>query len=79
MRVRRRFIVLTAALSVALVALLAAAAFVFAPAYSGEVQHRLTESGPSARVVDLHDVHQLATAFNQDAGTPRLVVLFSPT
>jgi len=81
MRVRRRFVALTAALSVVLLALLLVAAFLFlAPGgYPDEFRQRLAETGPSAQVVDLHDVQQLATAFNQDDGTPRLVVLFSPT
>jgi hypothetical protein len=81
MRVRRPFIALTAALSVVLVALVLVAAFLFlAPgAYPDEFRHRLAETGPAAQVVDLHDVNQLAAAFNQDDGTPRLVVLFSPT
>jgi hypothetical protein len=81
MRVRKRFIALTAALSVVLVALLLVAAFLFlAPgAYPDEFRHRLTETGPAAQVVDLHDIQQLSAAFNQDDGTPRLVVLFSPT
>ena len=70
-----------AALSVVLMGLLLVAAFLFlAPgAYPDEVRHRLAETGPSAQVVDLHDVQQLAAAFNQDDGTPRLVLLFSPT
>ena len=81
MRVRRRLVALTAALSVALIALVLVAAFLLlAPgAYPDEFRHRLAETGPSAQVVDLHDVQQLAAAFNQDDGTPRLVVLFSPT
>jgi hypothetical protein len=81
MRVRKRFIALSAALSVVLVALLLVAAFLFlAPgAYPDEFRHRLAETGPSAQVVDLQDVQQLAAAFNQHDGTPRLLVLFSPT
>ncbi len=35
---------------------------------------------PAAAILtDLHDVEDLRAAFNQDAGTPRLVLLFSPT
>ena len=76
---RRRFIALTAALSVVLVVLvLGAAAFLFKS--PGEVQQRLSDAGrPAASVTDLHDVRQLADAFDRDAGSPRLVVLFSPT
>ena len=76
---RGRFIALTAALSVALLVLvLGAAAFLFKS--PGEVQQRLTDTGrPAATVTDRHDVQQLADAFNRDVGSPRLVVLFSPT
>jgi hypothetical protein len=78
MHAHRRFIVATAALSVVLVALVGAAAFVLKS--PGELQQRLADAGrPAAPVVDLHDVGQLADAFDQDAGTLRLVVLFSPT
>jgi len=81
MPARKRFIALTGVLSVLLVALLLVAAFLFlAPgADPDEFRHRLAETGPSAQVVDLHDAQELATAFNQDDGTPRLVLLFSPT
>ena len=81
MRVRRPTVALTAGLGVVLVAVLLVAAFLFFPpgTYPDEFRHRLAETGTSARVVDLHDIQQLAAAFNQDEGTPRLVVLFSPT
>ncbi len=55
------------------------AAYVLARGYPAEVKARLSESGPSAPVVDLHGVDQLKAAFNADTGTPRLVLLFSPT
>lgn len=61
------------------VALIAVVLVVGVSGYWGEVQARLGEHGASAGVVDLHDVDQLKAAFNADAGTPRLVVLFSPT
>jgi hypothetical protein len=31
------------------------------------------------RLVDLHDISQLRTAFNKASGEPRLIVLVSPT
>jgi hypothetical protein len=76
---RTRFVPLTAALSVVLVGLVLAGAFVVVRGYPGEIGLRLSETGPSAAVQDLHGIDQLATAFNDSAGTPRLVVLFSPT
>jgi len=79
MRATGRFIAVTAALSVVLVALLLVGGFFIGRGYTDELRYRFTETGPAAAVVDLHDVGQLAAAFNHDAGTPRLVVLFSPT
>lgn len=35
--------------------------------------------GPAATLTDLADVDQLAEAFNQHEGVPRLIVLLSPT
>jgi hypothetical protein len=55
------------------------AAYVLARGYPDEIRARLSESGPSAPVVDLHGVDQLKAAFNADTGTARLVLLFSPT
>jgi hypothetical protein len=67
-----------------LVALLAAvlvllAALAVHEGYAGEVAGRLAESGPEARLSDLHDLGQLQAAFNASAGTPRLILLLSPT
>jgi hypothetical protein len=70
---------LTAALGVALVVLVLVGAYVLVEGYPAELRARLGEGGPSARVVDLRSVDQLEAAFNGDAGTARLVVLFSPT
>jgi hypothetical protein len=76
MRARRR--ALTAGL-VVLVALVLVGVYFGGRSYAGEIVGRLGEQGPSARVVDLGSVDQLRAAFNADAGTPRLLVLFSPT
>ena len=40
---------------------------------------RETGSGRSATLTDLGSVDQLKSAFNQDAGHPRLILLLSPT
>jgi hypothetical protein len=74
-----RFRILTAALSVALLVVVLIGAYVVVRGYPAEFRARLGEQGPSAKVVDLHSVDQLKAAFNQDAGTPRLLLLFSPT
>lgn len=76
---RGRSRVLTAALAVVLLLVVLALAYVIRRGYPSEFQDRLGEQGTPAQVVDLHDVGQLQAAFNQDAGTPRLLVLFSPT
>jgi ABC-type lipoprotein release transport system permease subunit len=70
---------LTAALGVALVVLVLIGAYVVRRGYPAELRARLGEGGPSAQVVDLHSIDQLEAAFNDDAGTARLLVLFSPT
>ena len=70
---------LTALLVVILGGVLILAALVSFTGYGAEVRSRFAEGGPSAPVTDLHDVGQLQAAFNQDVGTSRLVVLFSPT
>ncbi len=70
---------LAAGLSVALVVIVLAGAYVVRRGYPAELRARLGEQGPSAQVVDLRSVDQLRAAFNDDAGTARLLVLFSPT
>ncbi len=62
-----------------LIAVVLAGAYVVIRGYPGEFRNRLGEQGPPAPVVDLHSIDQLRTAFDQDAGTARLLVLFSPT
>lgn len=74
-----RFRVLTAAASVALIGLVLMGAYVVVRGYPAELRDRFGERASAAQVVDLHDIDQLKTAFNQDVGTPRLLVLFSPT
>jgi hypothetical protein len=36
-------------------------------------------TGPAAVLEDLQDVEQLAALFNEHEGTPRLILLLSPT
>lgn len=71
---------LTAALLVGVVAL----AVVQASnpySYVSEAVGRIGEtgSGPEASLTDISSVDQLQSAFNRDAGHPRLILLLSPT
>jgi hypothetical protein len=78
----RRVKIAIAVLGVLLIALVAAVALLAGGhhgSYATEVTDRLTHRGPSASLTDLRDVAQLRDAFNHDAGTPRIVLLFSPT
>lgn len=40
---------------------------------------RFGEHGPAATLTDLNRIDQLRAAFNQADGTPRLILLLSPT
>jgi hypothetical protein len=77
-RVRIAIAVLSALLIV-LVAAVALLAGGHHGSYGAEVADRLTHPGPAASLTDLRGTDQLRDAFNRDAGTPRLVLLFSPT
>jgi hypothetical protein len=78
----RRVKIAIATLSALLVVLVAAVALLVGGhhgSYATEVADRLTHLGPAASLTDLRGTDQLRDAFNRDAGTPRLVLLFSPT
>lgn len=47
--------------------------------YLSQVRSRMARHGQQAQVVELRSVDQLRRAFNDAAGSPRLVLLFSPT
>ena len=44
-----------------------------------ELVDRFSERGATTTLTDLGGVNQLQSAFNQADGTPRLILLFSPT
>lgn len=47
--------------------------------YPAEVASRFAEKGPQATLTDLKDLGQLQAAFNEASGSPRLILLLSPT
>lgn len=71
-----------AALALTLVLLAAAGVQLANPhSYLSEVVARIGEtgSGPDANLTDLNLIGPLQSAFNADAGRPRLILLLSPT
>lgn len=78
----RRVRVAIAALSAVLIVLVTAVALLVGGhhgSYATEVADRIAHRGPAASLTDLRGTDQLRDAFNRDAGSPRLVLLFSPT
>lgn len=47
--------------------------------YLGELVSRVGETGSPVAVHDLANINTLRDAFNRDAGSPRLILLVSPT
>lgn len=49
--------------------------------YLSEAVARIGETvaGPEASITDINSIDQLQSAFNRDAGHPRLILLLSPT
>ena len=68
----------TAGLLLITLVILAAAASV-GRGLPGELIDRFSERGAPATLTDLTTVNQLQSAFNEADGTPRLILLFSPT
>jgi hypothetical protein len=78
-RGRRRFLAAVAGLVAVLVVLGALLLLLGRHGYMDEFRDRATHQGSAARLTELAGVDQLRGAFNGDQGTPRLVLMFSPT
>ncbi len=59
--------------------LIALVLLAFVPLACGGEGSGQTPNTPATPLADLQDLAQLQTLFNEDAGTPRLVLLLSPT
>ncbi|HEY9286404.1 MAG TPA: hypothetical protein VIT43_00095 [Candidatus Dormibacteraeota bacterium] len=66
-------------LSIAAPVLLFVGIFLVRGGYFGELINRVGETGSPVSVHQLNDIGTLQQAFNHDAGTPRLILLVSPT
>lgn len=75
----RRSRIAIASAAVVLVVLVAVFALLVRRGYVGEFADRFSEPGPAATLTDVNDVAQFGAAFDRASGTPRLVLLFSPT
>ena len=60
-------------MAVALVVLVATAVFLTYP------RIKLAMSGQSVHLTDVNNIDLLRTQFNQDVGSPRLILIVSPT
>lgn len=63
----------------AVVVVIAVALSVGRGGYVGELISRVGETGSPVPIRDLNDITVVQQAFNADAGTPRLILLVSPT
>lgn len=75
---RRRGITI-AALGVLLILLVGFTLALTKSGYTSELTARFGEHNQPATLTDLHDLGQFGTAFDHNAGAPRLVLLLSPT
>jgi len=75
---RRRALLKTAGLFLVSLVIVAAAASV-GRGLPGELIDRFREPGAPATLTELSSVNQLQSEFNRADGTPRLILLFSPT
>ena len=58
---------------------IAVAVMVATAGYFAYPRIKLAMSGQSVQLTDIGDISELRTRFNQDAGSPRLVLIVSPT